>query len=92
MRLYWFMTSSRSAGDGNYFIEAQAVDEEGRRAVLFQSPALSADQHDRELWCVCRAQRALAGDTLLQQLECATEGGIKGVFEDLLSSNKSYYK
>jgi hypothetical protein len=60
-----FMSSSWSAGDGNYFIEAVTLNNRGRK-LLYKSSAPSAERHQIELECVCFTTRSSQKDPVLQ--------------------------
>ena len=78
-----FMSSSWSAGDGNYFIEAVALNNRGRK-LLYKSSAPSAERHQIELECVCFTTRSFQKDPVLQSYVLTPEG-IEPIFNEILS-------
>jgi hypothetical protein len=82
-----FMSSTWSAGDGNFFVEAVAYDALSR-TVLYQSPGLAIQPHESTRDRVWRVLRVLTGARLSVQAAALSPGGIKELFEHYFSEDQ----
>jgi hypothetical protein len=85
------VSSSWSAGNGNFYVEAVVITEAGKSTV-YRSPALTAEQHETERCRVCRALQSLdrLGSLSLQALALEPGGileGLKKQFAQYLSED-----
>ena len=88
MRFVW-LSSSWSAGDDSFFIEAVVFNGSDRK-IVYKSPVLTAELHETERDRVCRALRSASqlGCLSIQAIALEPDGileGLKKQFERFLS-------